>query len=31
MGLKQIAALLKAEVGLEIACADVGGWDAYIA
>lgn len=31
MGLKQIAALLKAEVGLEIACVDVGGWDTHVA
>lgn len=31
MGLKQVAALLKAEVGLEVACVDVGGWDTHIA
>ena len=31
MGLKQIAALLKAEVGLEVACVDVGGWDTHVA
>ncbi len=31
LGLKQIAALLKAQVGLEIACVDVGGWDTHIA
>ncbi len=31
MGLKQVAALLKAQVGLEIACVDVGGWDTHIA
>ena len=31
MGLKQVAMLLKAEVGLEVACLDVGGWDTHIA
>lgn len=31
LGLKQIAALLKAQVGLEVACVDVGGWDTHIA
>lgn len=31
MGLKQIAALLKAKVGLEVACVDVGGWDTHVA
>ena len=31
MGLKQVAALLKAQVGLEVACLDVGGWDTHIA
>jgi uncharacterized protein (DUF1501 family) len=31
MGLKQVASLLKAQVGLEIACLDVGGWDTHIA
>lgn len=30
-GLRQIAQLLKAEVGLEIACVDLGGWDAHAA
>jgi uncharacterized protein (DUF1501 family) len=27
--LKQIAQLIKAEVGLEVACADLGGWDTH--
>lgn len=31
MGLKQIAALLKAQVGLEVACVDAGGWDTHVA
>lgn len=31
MGLRQVAMLLKAEVGLEVACLDVGGWDTHIA
>lgn len=31
LGLKQVAALMKAQVGLEIACLDVGGWDTHIA
>jgi uncharacterized protein (DUF1501 family) len=31
MGLKQIAALMKAQVGLEVACVDVGGWDTHVA
>jgi uncharacterized protein (DUF1501 family) len=31
MGLKQVAALMKAEVGLEVACVDVGGWDTHVA
>lgn len=30
-GLKQIAQLIKAEVGLEIGCVDLGGWDAHAA
>ncbi|MCC7161203.1 MAG: DUF1501 domain-containing protein [Anaerolineae bacterium] len=30
MGLKQVAALLKAQVGLEVACLDVGGWDTHV-
>lgn len=29
-GLKQIAQLIKADVGLEIACIDHGGWDTHI-
>jgi uncharacterized protein (DUF1501 family) len=29
MGLKQIAQLIKAEVGLEVACIDLGGWDTH--
>ncbi len=28
-GLKQIAQLIKAEVGLEVACLDLGGWDTH--
>lgn len=31
MGLRQVAILLKAEVGLEVACLDVGDWDTHIA
>lgn len=31
MALKQIALLIKAQVGLEVACVDVGGWDTHIA
>jgi len=31
MGLRQVAMLIKAEVGLEVACLDVGGWDTHIA
>ncbi|MFN8539305.1 MAG: DUF1501 domain-containing protein [Thermomicrobiales bacterium] len=31
MALKQVAMLVKAEVGLEVACVDVGGWDTHIA
>jgi uncharacterized protein (DUF1501 family) len=31
MGLRQIAALIKAEVGLEVAAIDVGGWDTHFA
>lgn len=31
LGLKQIAMLAKAEVGLEIAAMDVGGWDTHFA
>ena len=29
MGLQQIAQLIKADVGLEIACIDLGGWDTH--
>jgi uncharacterized protein (DUF1501 family) len=29
MGLMQVAQLIKAEVGLEIACVDIGGWDTH--
>ncbi len=28
-GLKQIAQLIKADVGLEVACLDIGGWDTH--
>jgi len=31
MGLKQIAMLVKAEVGLEVAAIDLGGWDTHFA
>ncbi len=31
LGLRQVAILLQAEVGLEVACLDVGGWDTHIA
>ncbi len=30
-GLKQVAALIKAQVGLEVACLDKGGWDTHVA
>jgi len=29
MGLRQIAQLIKAEVGLEVGCVDIGGWDTH--
>ncbi|MCU0497536.1 MAG: DUF1501 domain-containing protein [Anaerolineae bacterium] len=29
LGLRQIAQLIKADVGLEVACVDVGGWDTH--
>ena len=29
MGLKQIAQLIKADIGLEVACLDLGGWDTH--
>ncbi len=28
-GLRQVAQLIKAEVGLEVACLDIGGWDTH--
>jgi uncharacterized protein (DUF1501 family) len=31
LGLRQIAMLIKAEVGLEVAAIDVGGWDTHFA
>lgn len=31
LGLRQVAMLIKAEVGLEVACLDLGGWDTHIA
>jgi uncharacterized protein (DUF1501 family) len=31
LGLRQVAALAKAEVGLEVAAIDVGGWDTHFA
>lgn len=30
-GLRQVAMLIKAEVGLEVACVDRGGWDTHVA
>jgi uncharacterized protein (DUF1501 family) len=30
-GLRQVAQLLKAEVGLEVAAVDLGGWDSHVA
>lgn len=29
MGMRQIAQLIKAEVGLEVGCVDIGGWDTH--
>ncbi|HMA36554.1 MAG TPA: DUF1501 domain-containing protein [Chloroflexia bacterium] len=29
-GLRQVAMLIKADVGLEVACLDLGGWDTHI-
>ncbi len=29
MGLQQIAQLIKADIGLEVACLDLGGWDTH--
>jgi uncharacterized protein (DUF1501 family) len=31
LGLRQVAALVKAEVGLEVAALDLGGWDTHFA
>jgi len=31
MGLRQVAALVRAEVGLEVAAIDLGGWDTHFA
>ena len=31
MGLRQLAMLIKAEVGLEVAAIDLGGWDTHFA
>ena len=31
LGLRQVAILIKANVGLEVACLDIGGWDTHIA
>lgn len=31
LALRQVAMLAKAEVGLEVACLDVGGWDTHVA
>ncbi|MDX2163030.1 MAG: DUF1501 domain-containing protein [bacterium] len=28
-GMRQVAQLIKAEVGLEVACIDIGGWDTH--
>ncbi len=30
LGMMQIAQLIKADVGLEVACIDIGGWDTHI-
>lgn len=30
MALRQVAILIKAQVGLEVACLDLGGWDTHI-
>lgn len=29
MGLRQIAQLIKADLGLEVGCVDIGGWDTH--
>ncbi|NJN99555.1 MAG: DUF1501 domain-containing protein [Anaerolineales bacterium] len=31
LGLRQVALLVKAQAGLEVACLDVGGWDTHFA
>jgi uncharacterized protein (DUF1501 family) len=31
LALKQVAQLVKAEIGLEVACVDIGGWDTHSA
>jgi uncharacterized protein (DUF1501 family) len=31
MAMKQVAQLAKAEIGLEVACVDIGGWDTHAA
>jgi uncharacterized protein (DUF1501 family) len=31
MAMKQVAQLTKAEIGLEVACVDIGGWDTHAA
>lgn len=31
LGLRQVAMLIKAQAGLEVACLDVGGWDTHFA
>ncbi|MBI3942517.1 MAG: DUF1501 domain-containing protein [Chloroflexi bacterium] len=30
MALRQVAQLIKADVGLEVACVDIGGWDTHV-
>ena len=30
-GIRQVAQLIKADVGLEVACLDLGGWDSHVA
>lgn len=29
MAMKQVAQIMKAEIGLEVACVDIGGWDTH--
>ncbi len=31
LGLQQVAQLIKADLGLEVACVDIGGWDTHAA